>query len=268
MRPRLGLMVDDLSPSHLSWALVNSANALARSGRADVCIFYEDLVKPTVRPELAVLPAVHATGFEGVLVATGLHTAARLAKLPAPARKLFYCWDLEWQRMGRRTTPGWPPCTARPPTSWWPGRSSTPGCCRSSGTGRWSTWSPRRTPGAYWGWALTGELKNFLYSPQGKEYLDEKYNRAEKSVREIADLLGTHAMAVVRAMDSPRAGPAGPGGGPEDGPPEGAGRAADAGPPDRGDQARRLPPGSGGPGRTAGTTGAPSPPGPASGGAG
>jgi hypothetical protein len=63
-------------------------------------------------------------------------------------------------------------------------------------------WSPRRTPGAYWGWALTGDLKNFLYSPQGKAYLDEKYNRDEKSVREIADLLGTHAMAIVRAMDS------------------------------------------------------------------
>jgi hypothetical protein len=106
MRPRLGLMVDDLSPSHLSWALMNSANALARSGRADVCIFYEDLVKPSVRPELALLPAVHATGFEGVLVATGLHTAARLAKLPAPAKKLFYCWDLEWQRIGQKDYAG------------------------------------------------------------------------------------------------------------------------------------------------------------------
>jgi hypothetical protein len=45
-------------------------------------------------------------------------------------------------------------------------------------------------------------LKNFLYSPQGKAYLDDKYNGAEKSVREIADELGTHAMAVVRAMDA------------------------------------------------------------------
>jgi hypothetical protein len=106
MRPRLGLMVDDLSPSHLAWALVNSANALARSGRADVGIFYEDMVRPTVRPELAVLPAVHATGFSGVLVATSLHTAARLARLPAPARKLFYCWDLEWQRLAQKDYAG------------------------------------------------------------------------------------------------------------------------------------------------------------------
>jgi hypothetical protein len=49
---------------------------------------------------------------------------------------------------------------------------------------------------------LRGEVRNFLYSPQGKEYLDREYNGAQKSVREIADALGTHAMAVVRAMDA------------------------------------------------------------------
>jgi hypothetical protein len=97
-RPRLGVLVDDLGASHLNWALIKSANRLVNRGDVDVVLFYEDLVRPVLVPQVALLPSVHATGFRGILVATSLHTARRLARVPAAARKLFYCWDLEWCR--------------------------------------------------------------------------------------------------------------------------------------------------------------------------
>jgi hypothetical protein len=99
VRPRIGILVGDLSPSHLNWRLLNSANSLAKGGKVDVAVFYEALSRPCVPPEVAVLPSCHAAGFAGVLVATSLVTAARLRDLPAAAAKLFYCWDLEWCRV-------------------------------------------------------------------------------------------------------------------------------------------------------------------------
>jgi hypothetical protein len=51
---------------------------------------------------------------------------------------------------------------------------------------------------------LTGDLKNWLYSAQGREYLDEKYNRDGLSLREIASPLNTNPVAISRAMAAHR----------------------------------------------------------------
>lgn len=101
-RPKIGVLVDDLSASHLSWAIINSVNSLVSKGSVDVSIFYDNLVRPCSNVEAALLPSVHIIGFDGILVATSLNTASKLIRLPSNGRKFFYCWDLEWQRMSQQ----------------------------------------------------------------------------------------------------------------------------------------------------------------------
>ncbi len=98
-RPRIGVLLSDLSASHLSWAVINSANKLAEKGQVDVCLFYEAALRPCTHVKVASMPVVNAVGFRGVLVATNLATAMRLSGLPSASRKLYYCWDLDWLRL-------------------------------------------------------------------------------------------------------------------------------------------------------------------------
>ncbi len=50
------------------------------------------------------VPLDHFSGLfthGGVLVATSLATASKILAVPAETR-IFYCWDLEWMRMGNK----------------------------------------------------------------------------------------------------------------------------------------------------------------------
>jgi hypothetical protein len=40
--------------------------------------------------------------YDGLVVATSLSTAEKALIFPAPKRRLFYVWDMEWMRAGDR----------------------------------------------------------------------------------------------------------------------------------------------------------------------
>jgi hypothetical protein len=98
-RPSIGILLDDLGHSQLAFHAIKSANALTESGEADVSLFFSSGNRSSLQTFCPVFPLVYSVGFKGVLVATSLRTASWLTRVAAPARKLFYCWDLEWTRL-------------------------------------------------------------------------------------------------------------------------------------------------------------------------
>lgn len=101
---KLGVLVRDLGPSQFNYYCIRNANVALKSGKvADFVAFYENLTKPCLTPNFAIMQAAEAWGYDGVLVATTLSTAEKLIRFPSAQRKLFYVWDLEWLRMGQKS---------------------------------------------------------------------------------------------------------------------------------------------------------------------
>lgn len=101
---KLGFCLHHIGHSQLSLQFVTSANSYLESGLGvDVVGFVSNQLKPRVGPNFAVMNINEAFDFDGVVVATSLHTAERVVRFPGPKRRYFYVWDLEWVRQG-----GWP----------------------------------------------------------------------------------------------------------------------------------------------------------------
>lgn len=97
---RLNFLVDDVGASHLAYSLLTNLNTMVRE-RQDICptIFYSNLTDQCVKPvEFTMMQMIEAFDQEGSMIATSLPTAGRLLTMPRPMPKLYYVWDLEWQR--------------------------------------------------------------------------------------------------------------------------------------------------------------------------
>lgn len=98
-KPKLGLLVKNAGASQLNYYLIRSANKLLDEGKLqDVTLFYEDLARPCIPANFALMQMTEAFGFNGTAIATTVSTAAKLLKMPGPKVKLFFVWDLEWLR--------------------------------------------------------------------------------------------------------------------------------------------------------------------------
>lgn len=98
---KIGFLVNDLGPSELNYFLCRNANAfLARRPRDSVALFYENICRPAFPAHFAVNHVSEAYGLAMPLVATSLATAERLLGFPKATPRVFYCWDLEWTRLG------------------------------------------------------------------------------------------------------------------------------------------------------------------------
>lgn len=100
---RLGIAVPSLGAGHLSYVLVRNVNQLLRRGYdTDVVLFYENLTRPGLWPDCAVMQMAEAFGYDAPMIATSLSTAEKLLRFPGPAKRVFYVWDLEWLRLGNQ----------------------------------------------------------------------------------------------------------------------------------------------------------------------
>lgn len=96
---KLGLAVNNLGPSQLTYYLVKNANAaLAANPTLDIAAFFETPVAPALAANFATMPMYEAWGYDGVLIATTFETARKSQACMSPAARLFYVWDLEWVR--------------------------------------------------------------------------------------------------------------------------------------------------------------------------
>jgi len=101
---KLAVMVNNLGPSQLAYALITQANALVGDRYdLDIVALYDTLAKPCHAMNFAAMQAAEGWGFDGPVVATTLNTAAKVLNFPAASRKLFLVWDLEWLRTQRKT---------------------------------------------------------------------------------------------------------------------------------------------------------------------
>jgi hypothetical protein len=99
---RLNFLVDDVGASHLAYSLLTHLNVMVRE-RQDICptVFYSNLTDQCVKPvEFNMMQMIEAFDQEGPTVATSIPTAGRLITMPRPMPKLYYVWDLEWQKYG------------------------------------------------------------------------------------------------------------------------------------------------------------------------
>jgi hypothetical protein len=97
---RLNFLVDDVGASHMAFSLLTNLNAMVRE-RQDICptVFYSNLTDQCIKPvEFTMMQMIEAFDQEGPMIATSLPTAGRLLTMPRPMPKIYYVWDLEWQR--------------------------------------------------------------------------------------------------------------------------------------------------------------------------
>lgn len=94
---KLGVMLPNLGPSQLNYYFIKNGNlAVSQRKVGDLVAFVDQPAKPCLHMLFSTMPMAEAWGYDGVLVATNLLSAARLAEFPSAQRKLFYVWDLEW----------------------------------------------------------------------------------------------------------------------------------------------------------------------------
>lgn len=94
-----GVLVSNLEPSELNWRLIRQINLACLEGHPFI-LFQERLSQPCLPLRCPLHPMHDAWSHAGMLVATSLTTASKLANMPAPCRRLYYLWDLEWMRGG------------------------------------------------------------------------------------------------------------------------------------------------------------------------
>ncbi len=96
---KVGVMVEDLRPSTMNYALIDLGNKIANERNdIDFYVFNEAWKRPPSSICFPLLQQRHIWGFDGVLIATNINTARKLINLPDVAKKkYFYVWNLiEW----------------------------------------------------------------------------------------------------------------------------------------------------------------------------
>lgn len=98
----LNFLVDNIGASHMSYYMIEQANAMCEDGDASVIIFFDQLHRPSRRLLVPTMMMIEAWAQPGVSIATSCSTAARLLSFPGPQKKMFYVWDMGWMRNPKR----------------------------------------------------------------------------------------------------------------------------------------------------------------------
>lgn len=95
----IGVLLPHLGSSQKSYTSISYINhILTNSALYDFVLFYENLVNPCIKPLCAVMNISEIWSFDGILISTTLDNTSFAIKSIKPRRKLFYIWDLEWER--------------------------------------------------------------------------------------------------------------------------------------------------------------------------
>lgn len=97
MTLKIGVLLDNLGPNQLASSVIRTGAKAAQNG-IDVIAYYERQALPCLPLPIASMHVTEAFGHEGILVATSLSTAVRVAEAPTAAGRFFYVWELEWVR--------------------------------------------------------------------------------------------------------------------------------------------------------------------------
>ena len=98
---KIGIIIDDLSASQLSYYVIKNINEYLGSDDCDFVIFFENSSTSILQPEVGTMNINEIWGFDGILISTSVSTTLSMINTFAKA-KYFYVWDLEWLRGQKR----------------------------------------------------------------------------------------------------------------------------------------------------------------------
>ena len=102
---KIGALVKNLGSSQLSYYLINNFNKVAGKGNVDPTVYCENVEKDCMFARFPTMQIAEAWGQEGIMIATSLSTAKKMASYPSANTKIYYVWDLEWLRMPHNYNP-------------------------------------------------------------------------------------------------------------------------------------------------------------------
>jgi len=95
---QVGFLVNDLTASQLSFYLIKNLNDYKEKEDLEAVLFFENSSSSAIKPAFPLMAINEIWNFDGVLISTDVETTLCLKKCFAPAKKIFYVWDLEWMR--------------------------------------------------------------------------------------------------------------------------------------------------------------------------
>lgn len=96
---KIGFLLSHLGINQLAFHFIlNANNFLQEENNVDIIAFVCNLSPPIQYPNFASMNINEAFDFDGIVVATTLNTAQKMAHFPGPQCRYFYLWDLEWMR--------------------------------------------------------------------------------------------------------------------------------------------------------------------------
>lgn len=99
---KIGIISEDFSVSDCNFFAINIGNKISSETDIDVVGFYENLPNPVVPANFALMNIQDIWGFDGLTIATTIQQALALRQVPGNHPKIFYVWDLEFLREGKR----------------------------------------------------------------------------------------------------------------------------------------------------------------------
>ena len=93
---QLGILLDNYFPSQIGYLFLKQANTLL-SKRADVSIvgFFENVSKPVIAPNFALMHMSEIYGFNGTLIVTNALHAYNTRNIIGPKRRILYAYELD-----------------------------------------------------------------------------------------------------------------------------------------------------------------------------
>lgn len=99
---KIGIVSEDFSVSDCNFFAINMGNKIVAESDIDVVGFYENLPNPVIPPNFGLMNIQDIWGFDGLTICTNIDQALALKQVPGHHSKIFYVWDLEFLREGKR----------------------------------------------------------------------------------------------------------------------------------------------------------------------
>ena len=95
---KVGVVVDDLSASQLSYHIIKNVNKQVEESDTDFVAFFQNSTASMLPMHFSSMCINEIWSFDGVAIATSVSTVLSISKTFSPKQKYFYVWDLEWCR--------------------------------------------------------------------------------------------------------------------------------------------------------------------------
>jgi hypothetical protein len=99
MTIKIGFLLSQYGDNEIAKSFIQSSNEfLARETNVDIIGFVSNQSQPISHPTFATMNINEAFDYDGVVVATSIAMAEKLARFPGPQERYLYLWKLDWEK--------------------------------------------------------------------------------------------------------------------------------------------------------------------------